>query len=88
MKCLVLTLVNAPKLNPLFDKLPKQLKEMNSKTILDWLVDDIDSSGLVDQYFVISMLDAIFFVRISRHGLCPLFSSARKVTRPPAVAGA
>ncbi len=34
------------------------------------------------------MLDAIFFVRISRHGLCPLFSSARKVTRPPAVAGA
>ena len=34
------------------------------------------------------LLDAIFFVRISRHGLCPLFSSARKRTRPPAVVGA
>ena len=35
-----------------------------------------------------ALLDAIFMVRISRHGLCPLFSSAREGARPPAVAGA
>ena len=40
------------------------------------------------QWYLKQLLDAIFFVRISRHGLCPLFSSARKITRPPAVAGA
>ena len=34
------------------------------------------------------VLDAIFFVRFSRHGLCPLFSSAREVARPPVVTGA
>ena len=34
------------------------------------------------------LLDAIFFVRFSRHGLCPLFSSAREVARPPVVTGA
>ena len=34
------------------------------------------------------VLDAIFIVRISRHVLCPLFSSAREGARPPAVAGA
>ena len=34
------------------------------------------------------VLDAIFFVRFSRHAECPLFSSVREGARPPAVAGA
>ena len=38
--------------------------------------------------YIMLMLDAIFFVRISRHVLCPLFSSAHDKARPPAVAGA
>lgn len=33
------------------------------------------------------LLDAIFFVRFSRHGLCPLFSYARVGARLPVETG-
>ena len=44
----------APRLYPLTENFPKSLLEVKGKTILDWLVDDIDTSGLMDQYIVIS----------------------------------
>ena len=54
MKCLILAAGYATRLYPLTENFPKPLLEVKGKTILDWLVDDIDSSGLVDQYIVIS----------------------------------
>lgn len=54
MKCLILAAGYATRLYPLTENFPKPLLKVGSKTILDWLVDDIDESGLVDEYAVIS----------------------------------
>ena len=54
MKCLILAAGYATRLYPLTENFPKPLLEVGDKTILDWLVDDIDESGLVDEYVVIS----------------------------------
>lgn len=54
MKCLILAAGYATRLYPLTENFPKPLLTVGDKTILDWLVDDIDSAGLVDEYVVIS----------------------------------
>ena len=54
MKCLILAAGYATRLYPLTENFPKPLLAVGDKTILDWLVDDIDASGLVDEYVVIS----------------------------------
>lgn len=54
MKCLILAAGYATRLYPLTENFPKPLLEVGGKTILDWLVDDIDRSGQVDEYIVIS----------------------------------
>ena len=54
MKCLILAAGYATRLYPLTENFPKPLLEVGGKTILDWLVDDITSSGEVDEYIVIS----------------------------------
>lgn len=54
MKCLILVAGFATRLYPLTENFPKPLLDVKGKTILDWLVDDIDSSGLMDQYVAIS----------------------------------
>lgn len=54
MKCLILAAGYATRLYPLTENFPKPLLEVGEKTILDWLVDDIDTCGLVDEYVVIS----------------------------------
>lgn len=54
MKCLILAAGYATRLYPLTENFPKPLLPVGDKTILDWLVDDIDASGLVDEYIVIS----------------------------------
>ena len=54
MKCLILAAGYATRLYPLTENFPKPLLKVGEKTILDWLVDDIDASGLVDEYVVIS----------------------------------
>ena len=54
MKCLILAAGYATRLYPLTENFPKPLLTVGDKTILDWLVDDIDASGLVDEYIVIS----------------------------------
>lgn len=54
MKCLILAAGYATRLYPLTENYPKPLLEIGGKTILDWLVDDIDTSGVVDEYVVIS----------------------------------
>ena len=54
MKCLILAAGYATRLYPLTENFPKPLLEVRGKTILDWLVDDIDTAGQVDEYVVIS----------------------------------
>lgn len=54
MKCLILAAGYATRLYPLTENFPKPLLAVGEKTILDWLVDDIDTAGLVDEYIVIS----------------------------------
>lgn len=54
MKCLILAAGYATRLYPLTENFPKPLLKVGDKTILDWLVDDIDISGKIDEYIVIS----------------------------------
>ena len=54
MKCLILAAGYATRLYPLTENFPKPLLQVQEKTILDWLIDDIDTAGLVDEYVVIS----------------------------------
>jgi glucose-1-phosphate thymidylyltransferase len=54
MKCLILAAGYATRLYPLTENFPKPLLKVGEKTILDWLLDDISSSGEVDGYIVIS----------------------------------
>lgn len=54
MKCLILAAGYATRLYPLTENFPKPLLEVGEKTILDWLIDDIETSGLVDEYIIIS----------------------------------
>ncbi len=54
MKCLILAAGYATRLYPLTENFPKPLLKVGDKTILDHLLDDINTSGEVDEYIVIS----------------------------------
>lgn len=54
MKCLILAAGYATRLYPLTENFPKPLLKVQEKTILDWLIDDIDTLQIVDEYVVIS----------------------------------
>lgn len=54
MKCLILAAGYATRLYPLTENFPKPLLKVGEKTILDWLIDDIDTLGRVNEYVVIS----------------------------------
>ena len=54
MKCLILAAGYATRLYPLTENFPKPLLKVQEKTILDWLIDDIDKAAVIDQYIVIS----------------------------------
>ncbi|MBQ6898714.1 MAG: nucleotidyltransferase family protein [Clostridia bacterium] len=54
MKCLILAAGYATRLYPLTENFPKPLLTVGEKTILDHLIDDIDTSGEIDEYVVIS----------------------------------
>lgn len=54
MKCLILAAGYATRLYPLTENFPKPLLKVGEKTILDWLIDDIDTLGEVNEYVVIS----------------------------------
>lgn len=54
MKCLILAAGYATRLYPLTENFPKPLLEVAGKTITDWLVDDIASTGAVDGFAVVT----------------------------------
>ncbi|MBQ3879517.1 MAG: nucleotidyltransferase family protein [Oscillospiraceae bacterium] len=72
MKCLILAAGYATRLYPLTENFPKPLLKVGEKTILDWLLDDVHASGLVDGYIV-----------ISNHKYAPHFEAWRENHRLP-----
>ncbi len=54
MKCIILAAGYATRLYPLTESFPKPLLKVGEKAILDWLIEDIHTSGLVDEFVVIS----------------------------------
>lgn len=54
MKCLILAAGYATRLYPLTENFPKPLLPVGEKTILDWLVDDLSGTDVIDEYVVIS----------------------------------
>ena len=54
MKCLILAAGYATRLYPLTENFPKPLLKVKGKAILDYLIEDIDSLNIVNEYVVIS----------------------------------
>lgn len=54
MKCLILAAGYATRMYPLTENFPKPLLKVQGRTILDWLIEDMDSLGIIDEYVVIS----------------------------------
>jgi len=54
MKCLILAAGYATRLYPLTENFPKPLLKVGEKSILDWLIDDLNQTGLIDEYVVVS----------------------------------
>ena len=54
MKSIVLAAGYATRLYPLTENFPKPLLEVAGKSILDWLLDDIDTLEDIDEHIIIS----------------------------------
>ena len=64
MICVILAAGYATRLYPLTENFPKPLLEVAGKPILDWLIDDMSQTGLIDEYII-----------ISNHKFAPIFQS-------------
>lgn len=67
MKCLILAAGYATRLYPLTKDFPKPLLEVAGKPILDWLIEDLDKTGLISEYIV-----------VSNHKFAPIFEDWAK----------
>ena len=54
MKCIVLAAGYATRLYPLTENFPKPLLEVKGKSILDWLLEDVQSTNMVDEVIIVS----------------------------------
>ena len=54
MKCLIIAAGYATRLYPLTENFPKPLLKVGDKPILDWLMEDLDKTGLIDEYIVVT----------------------------------
>lgn len=54
MICLILAAGYATRMYPLTQNFPKPLLEVKGKTIIDWLINDVDSSENISKYVVVS----------------------------------
>ena len=54
MKCLILAAGYATRLYPLTENFPKPLLEVAGKPILDWLIDDLERDGRIEEYYVVT----------------------------------
>jgi len=54
MKCLILAAGYATRMYPLTENFPKPLLDLNGKTIIDRLLEDVDKNVCVDEYIVVT----------------------------------
>lgn len=54
MKCLILAAGYATRLYPLTENFPKPLLEVKGKTIIDWLIEDLNSLNVIDEYYIVT----------------------------------
>ena len=54
MKCLIIAAGYATRLYPLTENFPKPLLKVGGKPILDWLIEDLNQTGLIDEYIVVT----------------------------------
>ena len=54
MKCLILAAGYATRLYPLTENFPKPLLKVGGKAIIDWLVDDLGTADIIDEFVIIT----------------------------------
>ena len=54
MKCIVLAAGYATRLYPLTENYPKPLLQVADKTIIDWIIQDLDEMGQIDEFIIVS----------------------------------
>ncbi|MBR2828504.1 MAG: nucleotidyltransferase family protein [Bacilli bacterium] len=54
MKCIILAAGYATRLYPLTKNFPKPLLEVNKKPILDYLIEDLESTEEIDEYIIVT----------------------------------
>lgn len=54
MKCIILAAGYATRLYPLTENYPKPLLRVKDKAIIDWLIEDLDAVGCIDEFIVVS----------------------------------
>ena len=54
MKFIVLAAGYATRLYPLTENFPKPLLDVGGRPILNWLLDDLEDTGLIDEYILVS----------------------------------
>lgn len=54
MKCLILAAGYATRLYPLTENFPKPLLDVKGKAIIDWLIDDLNSLNVIDEYYIVT----------------------------------
>ena len=70
MVCVILAAGYATRLYPLTEHFPKPLLEVGGKPILDWLIEDLEESGEIREYVV-----------ISNHKFAAQFRTGRRIGR-------
>lgn len=54
MKCVILAAGYATRLYPLTENFPKPLLKVKDKTIIDWIISDLDAYGLISEFIIVS----------------------------------
>ncbi|MBQ0036593.1 MAG: nucleotidyltransferase family protein [Firmicutes bacterium] len=54
MKCLILAAGYATRLYPLTENFPKPLLDVKGKPIIEWLIDDLNNLGVIDEYYLVT----------------------------------
>lgn len=54
MKCVILAAGYATRLYPLTEKFPKPLLKVGEKTIIDWIMEDLDQYGMISEFIIVS----------------------------------
>ena len=54
MKCLILAAGYATRLYPLTENFPKPLLKVGEKTIIDWIIEDLEQYDLISEFIIVS----------------------------------